>query len=70
MPGEVIDRPNPGPLPSQLPDEVAQLAITLESKKLDPEIINALLKFRRAASYVAAGRCSNDANDQTEKLDY
>ncbi|KAI2792758.1 putative phosphoketolase [Penicillium oxalicum] len=54
MPGEVIDRPNPGPLPSQLPDEVAQLAITLESKKLDPEIINALLKFRRAASYVAA----------------
>ena len=35
MPGEVIDRPNPEPLPSHLPDFVDQLMVQLDRIKLD-----------------------------------
>ncbi|KAL0259774.1 hypothetical protein SLS55_005514 [Diplodia seriata] len=54
MPGEVIDRPNPEPLPSHLPDDVLDLAVKLDNTTL-PEPHNAQLHaFRRAAAYIAA----------------
>ncbi|KAH7055723.1 putative D-xylulose 5-phosphate/D-fructose 6-phosphate phosphoketolase [Macrophomina phaseolina] len=54
MPGEVIDRPNPEPLPSHLPDDVLSLAVKLDKTTL-PEPHNAqFAAFRRAASYIAA----------------
>ncbi|KAK7732075.1 hypothetical protein SLS57_001055 [Botryosphaeria dothidea] len=54
MPGEVIDRPNPEPLPSHLPDDVLNLAVKLDKATL-PEPHNAqFAAFRRAASYIAA----------------
>ncbi|OJD34820.1 d-xylulose 5-phosphate d-fructose 6-phosphate [Diplodia corticola] len=54
MPGEVIDRPNPEPLPSHLPDHVIDLAVKLDKTAL-PELDNAQLHaFRRAAAYIAA----------------
>jgi xylulose-5-phosphate/fructose-6-phosphate phosphoketolase len=55
MPGEVIDRPDPEPLPSHLPQYVAKLQISLPRQTLDEKVCDALLKFRRAASYIAAG---------------
>ncbi|KAJ5684122.1 uncharacterized protein N7477_000467 [Penicillium maclennaniae] len=54
MPGEVIDRPNPQPLPSRLPDYVENLQIKLEHETLDQISCDALFKFRRAACYIAA----------------
>lgn len=58
MPGEVIDRPNPQPLPSHLPDDLEKLKVKLtqEAKALDQKACDALFKFRRAASYIAAGK--------------
>ncbi|OKL60375.1 hypothetical protein UA08_04092 [Talaromyces atroroseus] len=55
MPGEVIDRPNPEPLPSNLPKELDDFAVKLESIVLDQKDYNDLIKFRRAACYIAAG---------------
>jgi xylulose-5-phosphate/fructose-6-phosphate phosphoketolase len=55
MPGEVIDRPNPPPEPSQLPDFVDQLSISVKIEKLPEDLHNALRAFQRAASYIAAG---------------
>lgn len=55
MPGEVIDRPNPKPLPSQIPSVVDQLGVQLEKTKLDEDANRSLHKFRRAANYIAAG---------------
>lgn len=55
MPGEVIDRPNPLPLPSDIPDDVAEkLLVKLDKPKLDEKTNRALQKFRRAANYIAA----------------
>ncbi|KAJ5174543.1 uncharacterized protein N7482_000420 [Penicillium canariense] len=54
MPGEVIDRPNPQPLPSHLPEYLEQLPIKLSHETLDQKACDALFKFRRAASYIAA----------------
>ncbi|OQD77846.1 hypothetical protein PENDEC_c002G01690 [Penicillium decumbens] len=54
MPGEVIDRPNPQPLPSHLPDYVENLKIKLNNGPLDQKACDALIKFRRAACYIAA----------------
>lgn len=56
MPGEVIDRPNPQPLPSHLPDDLEKLKVKLEHEVLDQKACDALFKFRRAASYIAAGK--------------
>jgi len=56
MPGEVIDRPNPQPLPSHLPDYVENLKIKLNNGPLDQKACDALIKFRRAACYIAAGK--------------
>lgn len=56
MPGEVIDRPNPAPLPSQLPEFLEKLKVRLPAEALNQQVCDALLKFRRAASYIAAGK--------------
>lgn len=55
MPGEVIDRPNPPPLPSQLPPQLAELGIQPADKPLNDEVAQALQDFRTSASYIAAG---------------
>ena len=55
MPGEVIDQPNPDPLPSHLPDDLERLEIKLSNEPLDQKVCDALFKFRRAAAYIAAG---------------
>ncbi|EFE35638.1 uncharacterized protein ARB_05682 [Trichophyton benhamiae CBS 112371] len=54
MPGEVIDRPNPRPPPSQLPDSVDELRVQLQTVKLDDGVRRSLEKFRRATDYIAA----------------
>ncbi|PYH74431.1 putative phosphoketolase [Aspergillus vadensis CBS 113365] len=54
MPGEVIDRPNPKAEPSHIPDLVNQLQVKLQETSLEESDYNALLKFRRAAAYIAA----------------
>ncbi|KAF3491707.1 uncharacterized protein GIQ15_01224 [Arthroderma uncinatum] len=54
MPGEVIDRPNPGPPPSHLPDSVDELIVRLQTVKLDDNARRSLEKFRRATDYIAA----------------
>ncbi|GKZ78218.1 hypothetical protein AnigIFM56816_001604 [Aspergillus niger] len=54
MPGEVIDRPNPKAEPSHIPDLVNQLQVKLQETSLEETDYNALLKFRRAAAYIAA----------------
>ncbi|KKK17479.1 phosphoketolase [Aspergillus ochraceoroseus] len=54
MPGEVIDRPNPPAQPSHLPDLLDQLHVQLQQTALDQDACDALFKFRRAASYIAA----------------
>jgi xylulose-5-phosphate/fructose-6-phosphate phosphoketolase len=70
MPGEVIDRPNPQPLPSHLPDDLENLAIVLPHETLNQPACDGLFKFRRAASYIAAGKttfrgilCSSNPHD-------
>lgn len=55
MPAEIIDRPNPQPLPSNIPDHVLSLAVQLEKTKLDDSTAAGLQQFRRAADYIAAG---------------
>jgi hypothetical protein len=55
MPGEVITEPNPKPQPSHLPDYLEKLSVKLDQQNLDQKSCDALLKFRRAASYIAAG---------------
>ena len=54
MPGEVIDRPNPQPVRSNVPDYVGQLLVKLDKPTLSAKTNQALLKFRRAANYIAA----------------
>ena len=54
MPGEVIDRPNPAPAKSNVPDFVNELLVKLDKPKLDEKTNQALQKFRRAANYLAA----------------
>src|SRR4051812_12910052 len=54
MPGEVIKEPNPQPQPSHLPDYLENLSVKVDREILDQKSCDALLKFRRAASYIAA----------------
>jgi xylulose-5-phosphate/fructose-6-phosphate phosphoketolase len=56
MPAEIIDRPNPQPLPSHLPDVIDRLRPKLDSITLSEEARNGLTAFRRAADYIAAGK--------------
>ncbi|QSS60046.1 phosphoketolase [Histoplasma capsulatum] len=55
MPGEIIDKPNPKPLPSHLPEVIDQLAVQLARTSLDQNVIDSLQRFQRAANYIAAG---------------
>lgn len=55
MPGEVIDRPNPGPSPSHLPDEVLSLGVKLDVTPLKGDTLKGIRTFRNAANYIAAG---------------
>lgn len=55
MPGEIIDKPNPEALPSHLPDAANELGVALQTEPLGQTTCNALVKFRRAADYIAAG---------------
>jgi len=54
MPGEVIDRPNPQPLPSHIPDDILSLAVEIEKTTLPEDVNKAFIEFRRAACYIAA----------------
>lgn len=54
MPGEIIDRPNPEPKPSHIPDQVLSLNVKVEKKSLPEDAAIALQQFRRAACYIAA----------------
>ncbi|OJJ85644.1 putative phosphoketolase [Aspergillus glaucus CBS 516.65] len=54
MPGENIDRPNPQPLPSHIPDSINELQVRLQNTCLDQSACDSLYKFRRAAAYIAA----------------
>lgn len=56
MPPEIISEPNPQALPSHLPDYLEKLSVKLDHKNLDEKTCDALLKFRRAACYIAAGK--------------
>lgn len=56
MPAEVIDRPNPQPLPSHIEDNVLSMAVKLDKTKLDDQSYTGLQEFRRAANYIAAGK--------------
>jgi hypothetical protein len=56
MPGEVIDRPNPQPLASQIPESVLDLSVKLEKINLNEADLRALEAFRRASNYIAAGK--------------
>ncbi len=58
MPGEVIDRPNPQPLASQIPDSVLELSVKLEKVALSDADLKGLEEFRRASNYIAAGMFS------------
>jgi xylulose-5-phosphate/fructose-6-phosphate phosphoketolase len=55
MPGEVIDRPNPQPWASDIPDEVLDLAVKLDKIKISDADLKGLEEFRRAGNYLAAG---------------
>ena len=54
MPGEILNRPNPPPGKSQLPDSILNLEVTLNTgNSLTYEKKNAIQKFRRMANYIA-----------------
>jgi xylulose-5-phosphate/fructose-6-phosphate phosphoketolase len=59
MPGEVIDKPNPQALASQIPENVLELAVKLEKMRVNDEDLKGLEEFRRASNYIAAGRVLN-----------
>ena len=55
MPGEILDRPNPPPGKSQLPDSILEYRVNLESANaLSPDELQAISAYRRAADYIAA----------------
>jgi xylulose-5-phosphate/fructose-6-phosphate phosphoketolase len=56
MPGEVIDRPNPKPLASNVPDSVLTLSVKLDKLHISENDIQALQDFRKASNYIAAGK--------------
>jgi xylulose-5-phosphate/fructose-6-phosphate phosphoketolase len=59
MPGEVIDRPNPEPSASNVPDQVLDLAVKVSKDPLPEDAASSLKEFRRAACYIAAGTYPN-----------
>jgi hypothetical protein len=59
MPGQLIDRPNPKPRDSSVPDSVLSLAVKLEKLHVSDDDLQALQDFRRASNYIAAGQSIN-----------
>lgn len=55
---KAIDKPNPGPAPSRLPDSVLSLAAEFDKTKLDDVTRKGIKRFRQAADYIAAGTYS------------
>ena len=56
MPGQLIDKPNPPPEVSLIPECALDLAVKLHTKDyLDKDDLEAVQFFRRAADYIAAG---------------
>ncbi|CAH0046703.1 unnamed protein product [Clonostachys solani] len=53
MPGQVIDRPNPPALPSDLPEETLNLSAKIERKTIEEDDLKSLKDFQRAACYIA-----------------
>lgn len=56
MPGEIIDRPNPQPLASHIPENVLELSVQLEKVALSDADLKGLEEFRRASNYITAGK--------------
>ncbi|KAL8383316.1 hypothetical protein RB595_006863 [Gaeumannomyces hyphopodioides] len=54
MASQEIDRPNPAPLPSLLPDHVMALGVSLQKMQLPDEDLVGLRDFQSAACYIAA----------------
>lgn len=54
MASDRIDRSNPPPLPSHLPDNVLELAAWTEKNTLPDDVRDGLVGFQRAACYIAA----------------
>jgi len=54
MPGEVIDKPNPQPIPSRIPDVVLELAVKLQRISISDADLRGLQEFRRASNFIAA----------------
>jgi xylulose-5-phosphate/fructose-6-phosphate phosphoketolase len=54
MPGEIIDHPNPEAMPSQIPDEVLQLAVRRKPAPLDEKVLDHFVRFENAANYITA----------------
>ena len=50
----MIDRPNPQPVRSNVPEYVGQLLVKLDKPTLSEKTNQALVKYRRAANYIAA----------------
>jgi xylulose-5-phosphate/fructose-6-phosphate phosphoketolase len=59
MPGEVIDRPNPQPLASRIPDRVNDLAIKLEKIKINDADMKALRSFVELVTSLLQVSCPN-----------
>ena len=56
MPGQLIEKPNPPPDASLIPESVLDLGVQLNIKDyLDKDELEAVQAFRRAANYIAAG---------------
>jgi len=56
MPGEIIDRPNPQPLASNIPEDVLSLSVKLQKMSINDADLKGLEEFRRASNYIAAGK--------------
>jgi xylulose-5-phosphate/fructose-6-phosphate phosphoketolase len=56
MGGQTIYEANPPPDPSQLPEEILNFRVQLNTQNvLSPEELHSIQEFRRAADYIAAG---------------
>ena len=64
MPEQLIDKPNPPPEVSLIPESALDLAVKLHTKDyLDKDDLEAVQFFRRAANYIAAGTRSLGLSD-------
>ncbi|CAG8972624.1 hypothetical protein HYALB_00005393 [Hymenoscyphus albidus] len=54
MPGEELDRANPQPLASHIPESVLDLSVKLDKLDINDADLKALDEFRRASNYIAA----------------